>query len=135
MNRFRTMCVVVILSAVMVQASQEPWSFRAGRGLTLSEKTASVLGLQVAAAESSGGSGVWIPRTALLETVRGDAVYTRNGAAWLRVPVKIGERRAERVEVMDGLFEGDEVISSAAYDLWLMELQAVNGGRGCADGH
>jgi multidrug efflux pump subunit AcrA (membrane-fusion protein) len=135
MTRNRTMCVFVIMYTVMAQASQEPWTFRAGRGLTLTEKTASVLGLQVAVAESGEGARVWIPRTALLETVRGEAVYTRNGAAWLRVPVKIGERQAERVEVLDGLFEGDEVVSAATYELWLIELQAVNGGRGCADGH
>lgn len=135
MNRNRMMCVFVIMSAAMAQANQEPWTFRAGRGLTLSEGTASVLGLRFEAAQSGDRGGVWIPRAALLETVRGDAVYTRNGAAWLRVPVKIGERGRERVEVLDGLFEGDEVVSAATYDLWLIELQAVNGGRGCGDHH
>ena len=86
--------------------------------------------------ETSGNeSALFITESALVETVRGDFVYTLNGAAYLRVAVKTGTRADGRVEIIDGLLEGDEVVVGGAYDLWMIELQAVNGGRGCADGH
>ena len=76
-----------------------------------------------------------IPASAVVESVRGDFVYAVNGSAFLRTPVVLGARQGDRVEVVDGLFEGDEVVAAGASHLWMIELQAVNGGKGCADGH
>lgn len=76
-----------------------------------------------------------IPASAVVESVRGDFVYAANGEAFLRTPVVLGSRQGDRVEVVDGLFEGDEIVAAGASNLWMIELQAVNGGKGCADGH
>lgn len=76
-----------------------------------------------------------VPESALVESVRGVFVYVLNGGAYLRTPVHVGARREGRVEIAEGLFEGDEVVASGASGLWMVELQAVNGGKGCADGH
>lgn len=76
-----------------------------------------------------------IPAAAVVESVRGAFVYTRNGPAYLRIPVRLGPRHSERIEVLDGLMEGDEIVTTGVYHLWMIELQAVNGGKGCADGH
>jgi cobalt-zinc-cadmium efflux system membrane fusion protein len=71
----------------------------------------------------------------VVESVRGSFVYAANGGAFLRTPVVLGSRQGDRIEVMDGLFEGDEIVTAGASNLWMIELQAVNGGKGCADGH
>ncbi len=88
-----------------------------------------------------GGAGgtragvVAIPRTSVVDSVRGPFVYVQNGASILRTLVKLGPVQGALVEVVDGLFEGDVVVTSGASDLWLIELQAVNGGKGCGDAH
>lgn len=76
-----------------------------------------------------------IPASAVVESVRGSFVYAANGEALLRTPVVLGSRQGDRIEVVDGLFEGDEIVTAGASNLWMIELQAVNGGKGCADGH
>lgn len=76
-----------------------------------------------------------VPSLAIVDSIRGNFVYAVNGGAFLRTPVKLGARQGDKVEVVDGLFEGDEIVTRGASDLWLVELQAVNGGKGCADGH
>ena len=137
MNRISHFILLFAFAAVVPSiASDEPWSFRAGRGITLNEAAKVAVGLEVETVETSGNeSALFIAESALVETVRGDFVYTLNGAAYLRVAVKTGTRADGRVEIIDGLLEGDEVVVGGAYDLWMIELQAVNGGRGCADGH
>ena len=137
MKRISYVTVIFAFSTLVpLIASDEPWSFRAGRGITLNEAAKVAVGLEVETVETSGNeSALFIAESALVETVRGDFVYTLNGAAYLRVAVKTGTRADGRVEIIDGLLEGDEVVVGGAYDLWMIELQAVNGGRGCADGH
>jgi hypothetical protein len=77
----------------------------------------------------------FVGSAAVVESVRGTFVYALNGESYLRTPVRLGARSGDRVEITDGLFEGDEVVARGAKDIWLVELQAVNGGKGCADGH
>lgn len=76
-----------------------------------------------------------IPRAALLETVNGDFVYVPNGKYYFRTAVKVGRRTDEVVEILDGLYPGDQVVKSPVTSLWLAELQALRGGVACADGH
>ncbi len=76
-----------------------------------------------------------IPLSAVVESVRGPFVYVLNGRSFLRTPVKLGTAQDRVVEVLDGLFEGDEVVTNGAAGLWMVELQAVNGGKGCGDAH
>lgn len=131
------MLLISCLVAMHTVTADEPWSYRAGRGITLSAKAITALALEMAEVQNAAASSAYpaIPESSVLETIRGDFVYTLNGSAFLRVPVKLGARANGMVVVEDGLFEGDQVVKSGSYDLWMIELQAVNGGRGCADGH
>ena len=76
-----------------------------------------------------------VQASAVIESIRGPSVYVLNDDCFLRTPVQLGARQEDKIEVTDGLFEGDRVVTQGAPDLWSIELQAVNGGKGCADGH
>ena len=69
-----------------------------------------------------------IPRSAFVDAATGTFVYARNGERWLRTPVKAGGATESFVEILDGLFEGDVVVSKGATDLWLIELRFTKGG-------
>ena len=76
-----------------------------------------------------------IPVSAVVESVRGPFVYAANGNSFLRTPVKLGAEQNGTVEVTDGLFEGDVGVTNGSPGLWMIELQAVNGGKGCGAAH
>ncbi len=113
--------------------------YKEGHGVRLSPTAAAFVGLATAevAVQSVGTAGEVpaIPAAALLRTVKGDFVYVANGDWYLRTPVTAGTAHGDWLEVREGLYEGDIVVSAGAQALWLAELQAVNGGVGCADGH
>ena len=69
-----------------------------------------------------------IPRSALLESAAGTFVYVVNGAHYLRTPVKTGARSADFVEITDGLYAGDVVVTAPVAQLWLAELRLTKGG-------
>ena len=69
-----------------------------------------------------------IPRSALVDAATGTFVYAQNGERWFRTPVTAGGATEEYVEILDGLFEGDVVVSNGAVDLWLIELRFTKGG-------
>jgi hypothetical protein len=113
-------------------------SFKAGYGLRLSPAAEKLIGLQtseIATESFPGGDVTAIPAAALLRTVRGDFVFVANGGWLLRTPIKTGATHGLSIEITDGLYEGDRVVTRGVRALWLAELQAVNGGVGCADGH
>lgn len=76
-----------------------------------------------------------IPKSALLKTSSGTFVYVPNGRYFFRTAIKIGKENRDAIEVLEGLYPGDEVVSSPVMTLWLAELQAIKGGVSCADGH
>ncbi len=104
-------------------------SFKDGRGLEVTPAAAEFIGLRTA--EFAGR----LPADALLRTVKGDFVFVKNSGRLLRTAVKVGARSDGFYSVEDGLYEGDVIAVSAVQHLWLAELQATNGGVGCADGH
>ena len=113
-------------------------TFKAGHGLQLSPVAARLVGLEigdVASKSFPSGEVTAIPVAALLRTVRGDFVYAVNGDRLLRTPVKTGASHDGWIEIAEGLYDGDRLAVAAVRALWLAELQAVNGGVGCADGH
>jgi len=113
--------------------------YKAGFGVQFSPAAAQLAGLATgdveARALADGRTATVIPAAALLRTVKGDFVYVANGDWFLRTPVKIGASVGLWVEVSDGLYEGDRIVTGGTRALWLAELSAVNGGVGCADGH
>ncbi len=104
-------------------------AFKAGHGLELAPAAAEFIGLRTA--EFAGE----LPAAALLRTVKGDFVYVANNGRLLRSAVKVSALASGAFRVEDGLYEGDVIAVSAVKHLWLAELQATNGGVGCADGH
>lgn len=74
-----------------------------------------------------------VPRSALLKTATGTFVYVPNERFFFRTAVKTGAENEEFVEITDGLYAGDSVVKKPVMMLWLAELQAVNGGKACAD--
>ncbi|MGC3958433.1 MAG: efflux RND transporter periplasmic adaptor subunit [Verrucomicrobiota bacterium] len=69
-----------------------------------------------------------IPRLALLRTSEGTFVYTLNGEAYLRTPVKLGSEANGLLEITDGLLAGDSVVTKPVETFYLIELRATKGG-------
>lgn len=114
-------------------------TYKAGHGLRFSPTAQQRAGVETSetAARLIEGQNVEtaISADALLRTIKGDFVYVVNGPWFLRTQVMTGKTDRDWIEITDGLYAGDVVVSRAAQTLWLAELQAVNGGVGCADGH
>lgn len=84
---------------------------------------------------AAGNAVPTIPKSALLTTAEGTFVYAKNDAFYVRTPVKTGARSSDQVEITDGLYAGDEIVTSAVMSLWLAELQILRGGKSCTCGH
>lgn len=69
-----------------------------------------------------------VPRSALLRTSEGTFVYTVNGDAYFRTPVRTGAESGGRIGIADGLLPGDQVVVKPVQTLWLIELRATKGG-------
>lgn len=69
-----------------------------------------------------------IPSSALLRTAEGTFVYAVNGGAYYRTAVKAGSEADGKIEITDGLFSGDEVVTKPVQTLWIIELRATKGG-------
>jgi hypothetical protein len=114
-------------------------TYKAGHGVQLTKTARAFVGLEtgeVASRAVAGTSEVTaIPAEALLRTVKGDFVYVANGDWFLRTPVVIGATDASHIEIKDGLYEGDTIVVKGVRGLSLAEIQVLNGGVGCADGH
>lgn len=85
----------------------------------------------VQAATGSGQAVTTVPESAVIKSTEGTFVYTVSGEHFVRTPVKLGAAAAKRVEIKDGLYSGDQVVSEAAMSLWLTELAAIKGGHAC----
>lgn len=100
----------------------EACSFKEGAGLALSAEAAAFVSLETAPVQVGPEGNVRAPDSAVLQTAKGRFVYVQNGDRYLRTPAA-------------DLYEGDRIVTRGAQSLWLAELQAINGGVGCADGH
>lgn len=76
-----------------------------------------------------------IPRSALLKTAEGTFVYAVNGSFYVRTPVKTGAMNEAQVEITDGLYAGDQIVTTPVMSLWMAELQVLRGGKACSCGH
>lgn len=114
-------------------------TYKAGHGVRLTEVARTFAGLVTGDVTSRDFANITgataIPAEALLRTARGDFVYVTNGDWFLRTPVTTGATDEAYVEIKDGLYEGDSIVVQGARTLALAEIQALNGGVGCADGH
>jgi hypothetical protein len=79
---------------------------------------------------SSLGSGITIPADALLDAGRRQLVFIAEGDGYFRPrDVKAGQRVGDRVQIVEGLDEGEEVGAGAAFFLDSeSQLRAATGG-------
>lgn len=114
-------------------------TYKAGHGVQLTPTARQFVGLQTGEVSphvfAASAAVPAIPAEALLRTVKGDFVYVANGDWFLRTPVKTGAATTTHFEITDGLYEGDTIVIKGVRGLSLAEIQALNGGVGCADGH
>jgi cobalt-zinc-cadmium efflux system membrane fusion protein len=75
-----------------------------------------------------------IPKSALVETTdKQQIVFVQNGNAFQGTEVELGRESGEFVEVKDGIFDGDRIVTQRANQLY---AQALKGGNtAAADGH
>lgn len=71
---------------------------------------------------------VAIPRSAVLETATGKFAFVQNGDYLLRTPIVTGSESVDYVEIADGIYEGDIVVTHPVETLYLIELRATKGG-------
>lgn len=64
-----------------------------------------------------------IPQSAVVESNGQALVFVRNGNAFEPVEVTLGRLAGDRVEVLSGLFEGDEVVTQRANQLYAQSLR------------
>ena len=83
----------------------------------------------------AGEATASVPKGALLTTAEGHFVYAKNGKFFVRTPVKVGATNETQVEITDGLYSGDEVVTTPVMSLWMAELQVLRGGKACTCGH
>ena len=76
-----------------------------------------------------------IPRSALLSTAEGYFVYAKNGKFFFRMGVTVEVMNDDDVEITEGLYAGDEVVTTPVMSLWMAELQVLRGGKACTCGH
>ncbi len=69
-----------------------------------------------------------IPSSALLRTAEGTYVYAVNGDAYYRTAVTVGGSAEGKIEIIDGLYAGDQVVVKPVETLWIIELRATKGG-------
>jgi len=86
---------------------------------------------EVTATISGETNALVVPREAVIKGANGNFVYVVNGDASTLTWVELGAEANGFVEITDGLFAGDSVVTRGAMDLWLVELRAVKGGQGC----
>lgn len=91
--------------------------------------------LKATAAHPEGDAVAAIPASALLKTAEGTFAYTVNGKFFVRTPVTVGASNDQLVEITDGLYAGDQVVTTPVMSLWMAELQVLRGGKACTCGH
>ncbi len=77
--------------------------------------------------ESTAEAVMAIPQGAVVEANGQTLVFVRNGNAFEPVDVTLGRTAGAQVEVLTGLFEGDEVVTQRANQLY---AQSLRGGGG-----
>lgn len=76
--------------------------------------------------ESTPQAVMAIPQSALVEANGQTLVFVRNGNAFEPVDVTLGRTAGDQVEVLSGLFEGDEIVTQRANQLYAQSLRGGN---------
>ncbi|MGB3187899.1 MAG: efflux RND transporter periplasmic adaptor subunit [Limnoraphis sp.] len=82
--------------------------------------------------EKTTNSVVSIPENAIVEANGKALVYVQNGQDFTPVEVTVGQQFADQVEIIQGLFEGDKIVTEGAIQLY---AQSLRGGSKTAEKH
>ncbi|MEB3279931.1 MAG: efflux RND transporter periplasmic adaptor subunit [Lyngbya sp.] len=82
--------------------------------------------------EKTANSVLSIPENAIVEANGKTLVYVQNGQDFTPVEVRLGQQFADKVEILQGLFEGDKIVTEGAIQLY---AQSLRGGTKTADKH
>lgn len=93
-------------AAVVLQMSGAPGGLRQGQGLRVRMTP-----------RSSAASGLILPEVAIQQVEGKDVVFVRVKEGFQATPVSLGQRSGGRVEVLDGLSAGQEVVTRGAFAL------------------
>ena len=77
----------------------------------------------------SNGEVVVVPKSAIIKSPEGAFAYVDNAGWTTRTSVEIGAEDGEFVEVVDGIYYGDRVVSAPVMSLWMAELQLLKSGK------
>lgn len=75
---------------------------------------------------------ITIPQSAIVEANGQQIVYVQNGNAYQPVNITVGRKSGDLVEIKDGLFEGDLVVTQRGMQLY---AQSLRGGKKAEDSH
>ena len=82
--------------------------------------------------EKTANSVLSIPENSIVEANGKTLVYVQNGQDFTPVEVTLGQQFADKVEIIQGLFEGDKIVTEGAIQLY---AQSLRGGTKTADKH
>lgn len=77
----------------------------------------------------SDGEVVVVPKKAIIKSPDGAFAYVDNAGWTIRTEVELGVQDDEFVEVIDGVYYGDVVVTSPVMALWMTELQLLKSGK------
>jgi membrane fusion protein, heavy metal efflux system len=80
--------------------------------------------------ERSPEAVLTIPQSAIVEANGQQIVYVQNGNSYQPVNITLGRKSGDLVEIKDGLFEGDQVVTQRGMQLY---AQSLRGGKKAED--
>ena len=83
----------------------------------------------------SDGEVVVVPKSAIIKSPEGAFAYVDNAGWTIRTEVELGAEDGEFVEIIDGIYYGDLVVTAPVMTLWMAELQLVKSGKACTCAH
>jgi hypothetical protein len=78
---------------------------------------------------ASDGEVVVVPKSAVINSSEGAFAYVDNGGWTTRTSVEVGAEQDGQIEIIDGLYAGDIIVTSPVMTLWMTELQLLKSGR------
>jgi hypothetical protein len=70
-----------------------------------------------------------VPKEAVVHSAEGSFAYVDNAGWTVRTPVETGAEANGKIEIVDGLYFGDRVVTKPVMALWMTELQLLKSGK------
>jgi hypothetical protein len=70
-----------------------------------------------------------VPTEAVVHSAEGAFAYVDNGGWTVRTPVETGAEADGKVEIIDGIYFGDRIVTKPVMSLWMTELQLLKSGK------